>query len=429
MVDGDDPFKTQDATLIRPRPGAGKRGVSDVFAPRPAAAATPPTAAPLPEAVQERLAIGLNPLVRAASPLLRLAGHARAAAASFDVPDLRRQAIEEVRRFEERARAAGVSNEIVLSARYVLCATLDEAVLSTPWGSQSEWAQHPLLVALHREAWGGEKFFEMLDRLSPDPARYLDLMELQYVCLSLGFMGKYATMDRGHERLAQVRAQLHRSIRDHRGASPSDLALRWRGLQDRRNPLMRYLPWWVAVVAALAVLVGAYTLYRSRLATQAEPVHLALATADVQEVQQVAPPPSEPTLKQLLAPDEQRGAVLVEEDGPRTTVTLLGSDFFASGSADLNPQYEAVLQSVAQAINRVRGPVRVIGHTDDQPLRSIRYRDNFELSRERAMSVVNVLRESVTPSRLTARGVGSAQPKYPERSRNRRVEIVHVRGT
>ena len=88
-----------------------------------------------------------------------------------------------------------------------------------------------------------------------------------------------------------------------------------------------------------------------------------------------------------------------------------------------------MLQSVAQAINRVRGPVRVIGHTDDQPLRSIRYRDNFELSRERAMSVVNVLRESVTPSRLTARGVGSAQPKYPERSRNRRVEIVHVRGT
>ena len=42
---------------------------------------------------------------------------------------------------------------------------LDEAVLSTPWGGQSEWAQHPLLVALHREAWGGEKFFEMLDRI------------------------------------------------------------------------------------------------------------------------------------------------------------------------------------------------------------------------------------------------------------------------
>lgn len=429
MVDGDDPFRTQDATLIRPRPGAGKRGVTDVFASRPAADALPPVSAPLSDAVQERLAIGLNPLVRAASPLLRLAGHARAASASFDVPELRRQALEEVRRFEERARTAGVPNEIVLSARYVLCATLDEAVLSTVWGSQSEWAQHPLLVALHREAWGGEKFFDMLDRLSSEPQRYLDLMELQYVCLSLGFMGKYQMMERGHERLTQVRARLHRAIRDHRGAAPAELALRWRGLQDRRNPLMRYLPWWVAVAAALVVLLGAYTLYRSRLAEQAAPIHVALATADVQEVQPAVATPAEPTLKQLLARDEQSGSVLVEEDGPRTTVTLLGTDFFASGSATITPKYEAVLRNVAEALTRVRGPVRVVGHTDDQALRSLRYRDNFELSRERAVSVVNVLRERVAGARLTPRGVGSTQPKYADRSRNRRVEIIHVRGT
>ena len=68
--------------------------------------------------------------------------------------------------------------EIVVAARYVLCATVDEAVMSTPGGSQSEWAQNPLLVALHREAWGGEKFFEMLDRIARDPARHIDLMDM-----------------------------------------------------------------------------------------------------------------------------------------------------------------------------------------------------------------------------------------------------------
>ena len=61
------------------------------------------------------------------------------------------------------------------------------AVLSTPWGNQSEWGQHPLLVALHREAWGGEKFFDMLDRTSKDPAKFIDLMELQYLALAFGF--------------------------------------------------------------------------------------------------------------------------------------------------------------------------------------------------------------------------------------------------
>ena len=87
--------------------------------------------------------------------------------------------LEEIRRFEESARAAGVSNEMTLAARYALCAALDEAVLSTPWGAHTEWSQQTLLVTLHREAWGGEKFFEMLSRISQDPGRHIDLMELQ----------------------------------------------------------------------------------------------------------------------------------------------------------------------------------------------------------------------------------------------------------
>ena len=429
MVDSDDPFKTHDATVIRPRPGAGKRGVSDPLGARPTMMPMP-AAAPLPESAREGLAIGLNPLVQAASPLLRLAGHARSATSSLDIPDLRRQALEDIRTFEERARAAGVPHEIVLAARYVLCATVDEAVMSTPGGSQSEWAQNPLLIALHREAWGGEKFFEMLDRISRDPGRHIDLMELQYVCLALGFMGKYHMMDRGHDRLAEVRAGLYRTIRSQRGKPPTELALRWRGLEDRRNPLMRYIPWWVAAIGVLAILISAFTIYQSRLARLAEPIRVELAKADLQTPVLVPPRPSDPTLKQLLAPEERRGAVQIDEAGARTTVTLLGADLFASGRAELNPTYTETLKAIAAALNRVPGRVEVNGHTDDQPLRSFRYRDNYELSRERAVSVVDVLKDTInSPSRLRVQGKGSSEPKYGDRARNRRVEIIHVRGT
>ena len=126
-------------------------------------------------------------------------------------------------------------NEVVLAARYALCAGLDEAVLSTPWGQQSEWAQHPLLVALHREAWGGEKFFEMLDRISQDPARHIDLMELQYLCLAFGFAGKYQVQERGHERLAEVQQDLYRKIRNHRG--PTDRSCRCAGAGSRTGAI------------------------------------------------------------------------------------------------------------------------------------------------------------------------------------------------
>jgi type VI secretion system protein ImpK len=84
----------------------------------------------------------------------------------------------------------------------------------------------------------------------------------------------------------------------------------------------------------------------------------------------------------------------------------------------------------------VPGRVLVIGHTDDQPVRSMRYKDNFELSRDRAVSVVEAMRPALeNPARLEYTGVGPTQPRYmPEsepqnRARNRRVEIVHVRGS
>jgi type VI secretion system protein ImpK len=237
-------------------------------------------------------------------------------------------------------------------------------------------------------------------------------------------------MDRGHERLAEVRAGLYRTIRTQRGKPPVDLSLRWKGLEVRRNPLMRYVPWWVAAVGVLAILISAFTVYQSRLARLAAPVHQELSKADLQSPAVAPPRPTDPTLRQLLEPDARRGAVQIDEAGGRTTVTLLGADLFASGRAEVNPAYGETLQHIAAALNRVPGRVEVNGHTDDQPLRSFRYRDNYELSRERAISVVDVLKRTIdSPARLRMQGKGSSEPKYEDRARNRRVEIIHVRGT
>jgi type VI secretion system protein ImpK len=391
---------------------------------------------PIPDATRDLLGIGLNPLVRAASPLLLLAGQLRGSVTPMDVEGLRHLALEEIRRFEEHARAAGIQNEIILAARYALCAGLDEAVLSTPWGAQSDWSQHPLLVALHREAWGGEKFFEMLDRVSQDPARYLDLMELQYLCLAFGFAGKYQVSDRGHERLGTIQQDLYRKIRNHRSTPPPELSLRWRGLEDQRNPLIRYVPWWVIGAAALAVLAIAFTIYYANLANLAAPVHAELAKIGLEGFAQApAVPVRGPTLKQLLQPDEARGALKVVEQGGRTEITLLASDLFASGSATVNPSHYETLQHVASAINQVPGRVLVKGHTDDQPVKSITYRDNFGLSRERAVGVAKILQLGIeNHARVSWTGVGSSEPLYlppsdpANRARNRRVEIVHIGG-
>ena len=93
------------------------------------------------------------------------------------------------------------------------------------------------------------------------------------------------------------------------------------------------------------------------------------------------------------------------------------------------------LQHLANALNQVPGRILVEGHTDDQPVRSLRYHDNFELSRERALSVVKVLQLGLdNDARMSWTGVGPTRPLYtppsdPEnRARNRRVEIIHIGG-
>ena len=440
-----DPFKPANATVLRPKPGAGKRTPS--MPPRttaiPGLALSAPRAQPSPEprisvpALPRLGGQGLNPLVTAATPLLLMAGGMRGSAIQGDIPALRRQALDEIRRFEECAKAAGVANEVVIAGRYALCAALDEAVLATPWGAHSDWARQTLLNALHREAYGGEKFFDMLERISQEPALRIDLIELQYLCVALGFNGKFQLLEHGQARLEDTQHETFLRIRSVRSAPEPALSIHWKGVEDRRNRLISYLPWWVVVVAVITVVTGAFFVFMYRLDSQADPIYAQLAKIGTESF--ATPPvqarrvPSGPTLRQLLAAEEAGGQLTLEENGPRTLITLVAPELFAPGSAALDPRYRAVLHAIGAAVDQVPGRVLVEGHTDDQPLRSFAFRDNYELSRERAATVVKILRADLhNAARLEIVGKGSSEPRYrPEstvenRARNRRVEIVHV---
>src|SRR5262249_60367314 len=100
------------------------------------------------------------------------------------------------------------------------------------------------------------------------------------------------------------------------------------GRGARRNPLFRYVPWWVVSAAALPILAIAFTAWYASLAGASAPVQAELAKVGLDDFSAPAPaaPPRGPTLKQLLAPEEQRGALSVEEQGTRTTVTLPAAD-------------------------------------------------------------------------------------------------------
>ena len=160
---------------------------------------------------------GLNPLVAAAWAVLFEVIGLRVCSGRENLGTLNDRLVLAVTQFETRALQGGVENSQVMSARYVLCSVIDEAVVTTPWGAQSEWSKMSLLSRFHNETFGGEKVFQLLERLTRDPVKHLAMLELLYLCLSLGFEGKYRVMERGVTQLEAVRDALYRQIRHVRG--------------------------------------------------------------------------------------------------------------------------------------------------------------------------------------------------------------------
>ena len=424
---------SDDRTVLRPTPGGRRGGPGTPPSPPPGGA---PPAAGHVAAPLDTFAAGLNPLVSAATTLLSLISQLRDTASHPDPAGLENRVVQEVQNFENKARAQGAAPETVVAARYALCSVIDETVLSTPWGGQSAWSTRSLLSIFHRETWGGEKFFQVLERLEQDPARNIDLLELLYICLALGFEGKYRVDERGAGRLAEIRDNLYRTIRMTRGQYERELSTHWRGIEDQRNPIVRYVPFWVVAAVAAFLMVASFLYFRINLSGLAEPAHAELSQIGTNYIPMSVAPASEVRLAQLLLDKEQagqiaQGQIAIDERSDRTVVTISGDNLFSSGSAEVSSGYHALLAQISDAINQVTGPIQVVGHTDDVPIRSFRFQNNYELSRARAADVTRILSQTVVaPSRLTPNGVADTQPLFANdtsnnRARNRRVEIIH----
>lgn len=139
----------------------------------------------------------INPMIDAVTPLLGLVQRVRLLSRYDRVPELYQRVVTEIQAIEQELMAQGYENGVVLSFRYILCTFIDEAVMGRDWGSQSEWSEHSLLTRFHNETWGGEKVFVLLARLQEDPVRYRDILEFIYLCLCLGFEGRYKVMSKG----------------------------------------------------------------------------------------------------------------------------------------------------------------------------------------------------------------------------------------
>jgi len=438
MHDKDDPFFDMDdeRTIIKPNP----RGRAPVHA-----QAAQPQRAPEPgRKVDLTNRPGLNPIEKSASTLLNLLSQIRNTSSHPNPTGLHKQLATEIQNFEKTAQQAGIPEKTVFIARYVLCTTIDEFVMTTPWGSGSIWGTQSLLSLFHKETRGGERFFQLLTKLSEDPAKNLDLLELIYLCLALGFQGRYRVMPNGINQLEEVRESLYHTIRNQRQEPEHELSPHWEGLNKSAIDKPPLIPAWLAAMIMVFLLVGIFSFWRYNLGNNIDPVHARVMNIGREEsllpARQLAAPaavyiadpgPARFGLQQFLEPEIRAGEITVEELPDRIIVSIAGDNLFDSGSEVISSDYNNLISRIGEGLNQSTGRIMVVGHTDNIPMgRNKRFSSNFSLSQSRAESVAKLLTVSVkNPSRLTPEGLGETRPVASNataegRAQNRRVEII-----
>jgi chemotaxis protein MotB len=133
-----------------------------------------------------------------------------------------------------------------------------------------------------------------------------------------------------------------------------------------------------------------------------------------------------------------RGQVTVDEAAGTITVTLPNAILFASGKASLKSATNSELDHIYGVLRqRYAGKtVDVVGHTDTDPIRKTKdlYKDNWDLSAERALTVLRYLVDrGIAPDQIRGVACGESRPVASNanaagKAKNRRVEIVvHTR--
>ena len=137
-------------------------------------------------------------------------------------------------------------------------------------------------------------------------------------------------------------------------------------------------------------------------------------------------------IEQELAGAISAGQLEIGADDRGLVLSLPESATFPVASADVTMAAQAVIDRVATTLEPLDVAVRIEGHTDDTPIRTVRFSSNWELSTARASAVVaRFIDQRMDPRRLSAAGYGEFHPRASNatidgRVSNRRVDVVVV---
>jgi type VI secretion system protein ImpK len=203
---------------------------------------------------------GTRDMVSLSTDLFLIAIRMREAEELGDPEALRKLIVYYLDLFRKNCKAAGIGEDSVSDALYAIVALIDETVLSNPGECRDFWFGRSIQLDLFGDNIAGEEFFRRLQKLLEQPEKKKDALEVYYLCLSLGFEGKYKIYN--PEELQTIIEETGRKLRKARiktasGISPHGGNRKEYYVAGTHGKSIGF-PIWAGAIAAICVCVGTY---------------------------------------------------------------------------------------------------------------------------------------------------------------------------
>jgi len=205
-----------------------------------------------------------NLLIAYSGKLLRLIQQTKRGKPQEDTPGkFQKQALQALHAFREKTVSTHYDANTLFVSQYVLMATLDEMLEKMIQKYQLDWTRTSFTQDLSSEGSPEENFFTILEKASQSPQQFIDLLELIYLCLTLGFEGKYQHLSDGHTTLNEIKHRTYQLIQAYRGEFDKKLSPGIKltpSLTCKKT--IHHLPFWAIILMGIVCLIGIDFLFR-----------------------------------------------------------------------------------------------------------------------------------------------------------------------
>ena len=190
---------------------------------------------------------GKNDLVAFAGPVLDLILRLKAGIVAPS-NDLRPKVAALLEEFERRAERYRFTHKIIQVSKFALASFVDETVLTNNFPLRDEWEKYPLQLEYFGEQLAGNKFFDKLSAMLKQIEATQDAVEIYYVCMLLGFKGRYAIYEK--DKLLAIMQTTANALVKVGKIRPVELSPNWLANDQPEPPKKKGMPVWAKISAA-----------------------------------------------------------------------------------------------------------------------------------------------------------------------------------